>query len=237
MPANPPEYDRQYRSLRKESLESILTTLLEIKRELKFLRKVVVLNSARIPPKPLNNMDNKEEIALPSARILPKPLNNKEKAPPISVKYPSPSDKEERVSPAPLPKEEINFPAPTHTAPARAPAREMPPLAEWQPSKRHRELAYAEGHDEAWIEREADRYRDQQANAKLKHRDREAGFRNWIRNSPLFEGKPNGNGHAKQSPAEKLFDGFYQAAVEYDERSARDGGDQPVAEPLLDRRR
>jgi uncharacterized protein YdaU (DUF1376 family) len=101
-------------------------------------------------------------------------------------------------------------------------------LADWQPSGNHRQLAYAEGHDDPWIDREADRYRDQQANAKHKHKDFEAGFRNWIRNAPEFT-RPCATD--KLSAVDKLYLGASRAA---DAWAERERARLETAEPLLD---
>jgi hypothetical protein len=195
MPANPPEYDRQYRSLRKESLESIFATLLEIKRELKNLRKSL----------------RKKGVFLAD------------------------SDKTDSYTPLPLDSESTSLKE--RRSKRESEQARLARLTAWRPDDKAEEAAHIKGHDDRWLEEQAALYRNQQRNAKTKHKDFDAGFMSWILRSPLFEGKSNGNGHHKPSPAEKLFDGFYQAAVEYDERQDHDGGDQPVADPLLDRRR
>jgi hypothetical protein len=112
----------------------------------------------------------------------------------------------------------------------------------WLPSEKHRTIALDEMHDDAWLEREAERYRDQQRNAKLKHRDFEAGFRNWIRNAPQYQprGNGSGNGHAKRSAVDNLYLGAFEAAAELErrdavERNRRQGSGSDG--PLLDRQR
>lgn len=107
-------------------------------------------------------------------------------------------------------------------------------LSAWVPNEEHRQMAYAKGHDDRWLDEQAALYRNHQLNAKIKHKHFDQGFTNWILRSPLFEGRPNGNGTHKQSPAEKLFEGAHRAALAWGERErARLEAD----EPLLDLRR
>jgi len=72
-------------------------------------------------------------------------------------------------------------------------------LNTWKPNDKHRELAASLGITD--IDSWADRYRDQQANAKQRHRNPDAGFRTALRGR-WFD-KPNGghtNGNGRQRP-------------------------------------
>jgi hypothetical protein len=169
------------------------------------------------PSKDINEVEKPSGL-IPPARVAPPP-------PPPSSSLRSEEDKPPALPSVAKPPLKVG---PTPKPPI--------PIADWCPSQKHRELAFSEGHDDAWVERQADCYRDHQANAKLRHRDREAGFRNWIRNSPQFARNGHGNGHAKQSPGMKLYAGA--ADVEWElnrrreRRNSRDSG-RPVV-PLLD---
>jgi uncharacterized protein YdaU (DUF1376 family) len=101
----------------------------------------------------------------------------------------------------------------------------------WQPGDAHRLMAHELGML-GEIDAESDQYRCWLRNAKRPHKDLNAGFRNWLREAARRKPQVrNGNGHAKLSPADKLFLGAARAAEAFGERErAR----LAAAEPLLD---
>lgn len=103
---------------------------------------------------------------------------------------------------------------------------------DWMPDLADCQFAAERGLD---VNEVAGKFRDHwvaKAGADACKRDWHATWRNWCRREPA-PSPHRENGHARRSPAEKLYAGGFLAAEEYDRQNHRDDGD-PSLGPLLD---
>lgn len=108
-------------------------------------------------------------------------------------------------------------------------------LNSWTPSAGHSELAAKRGHDDAWLNRQAELYRLHQVNAKTKHKDFDAGFTSWILRAETFEGKPNGHRRPRKlSTHDETYAAFFRAAEKLEQQEKTGRADRQSVEPLLD---
>jgi len=101
----------------------------------------------------------------------------------------------------------------------------------WNPSPDHYRIAEERGYDERWVADQAERYCDWLANTKRRHKDRDRGFRNWIKTA---NEQRSANGHAgqkKPSAVDSLYEGAARAVAA---REARRRAAEPPNGPLLD---
>jgi hypothetical protein len=114
MPTNSNEYDRRYRSLRKESVKTLVSMMLKQQEELENLRKEMGILAQEMANLRKGSLDSplrrrrqeRENVTLVDV-VQRLTAEIASRAPLLSLNG-SP-DKEERVSPAPLPKEETNL--------------------------------------------------------------------------------------------------------------------------------
>ena len=78
-------------------------------------------------------------------------------------------------------KEEDSPPiVPPIPTPPRRQRKPKPDMADWKPNEDHYLRAASHGYGRAWVDDQAESYRDWNSNAK-KHSDFDAGFRNWLK--------------------------------------------------------
>jgi hypothetical protein len=238
MPLSHAERQKAYRQRQKRLKEEsrivtrdvTLSTILKLEADLTSLRdevrasrvtidRLTALIENTISASSRDSATMSRDAASPSPEVLPK-------VPPAPLPNPSPT-----LSLIPP----LSYPSDTHPPTGGKTKTKTPPkrvaITEWRPREAERRLAFDRGRDNAWIDDQADRYRCWQPNAKHKHVNYDAGFRNWIKTADEREPKGYVNGQDKQSAAEKLFDGADRAWRAFE---ARQRADQPPDEPLLD---
>jgi hypothetical protein len=137
----------------------------------------------------------------------------------------------ERFPPAPPSKETI----PPSLAPLsekRARVLVRPSIEEWQPSEAHYALGWEKGLSAGDVDDQAESYLDWMRSTGKRHKDLNAGFRNWMkreRTATHVNGRTNG--HDELTPANKRYlagrEATYRAILRAEERDrASEAGDE-----------
>jgi hypothetical protein len=137
----------------------------------------------------------------------------------------SPSDSPNNYPPdPPLEKGKI-----TPIGVTRARVLVRPSIEEWQPSEAHYGLSEQKGLSAGEVDEQAESYLDWMRSTGKRHKDLNAGFRNWLKTERTTS-HVNGRAH-QPTAAENLFEGGYRAAIAFDARIARDHlSDEPLLE-------
>jgi hypothetical protein len=105
-----------------------------------------------------------------------------------------------------------------------------PSIDEWKPTEQHYGLGEQKGLSTSEVDEQAESYLDWMRSTGKRHKDLNAGFRNWLKTERKAT-HVNGRSY-KKSPVEKLYIGAFRAAEAF---AARGGASESPDVPLLDR--